>query len=315
MQTEKEQAKGIWYGVSAYAAWGVLPLYWKLLQAVPAQEILAHRILWSFIFVSALLAFNGGLRPVLQVFRNKRDFFLICVSGCLISLNWFTYIWAVNSGQVIEASMGYYINPLVVVLLGVCVLKERLTRWQTLAIALAAAGVMMITVQYGRVPFVALILAFTFALYGLAKKLIQVDSLTGLALETMIVMPVALIYILTREIQGVGALGLVSPATAMILLGSGIATATPLLLFAKGVRLIRFSTVGFLQYLAPTLSLILGVFVFKESFSAGHMLSFGFIWAGLLIFLLSNIGLIREPAPVMLPVVAEAALPAEQDHL
>jgi chloramphenicol-sensitive protein RarD len=313
METEQTQdVIGIWYSVMAYMAWGVLPLYWKLLNMVPALEILAHRILWSFLFVIILLLATGGWKTLRSTFNNKRDFLFVCLGGCFVSINWFTYIWAVNSNQVIEASMGYYINPLVVVLLGVTVLKEKLTRWQGVAIALAAMGVIVLTVQYGRVPIIALVLAGSFSIYGLIKKMIHVDPVTGLALETLIVMPAALIYILTKEVQGTGALGHISPWTTIILFGSGIATAAPLLLFSKGVQRIKFSTIGFLQYMTPTITLILGIFVFKEYFSVTHFISFGFIWAGLIIYLVSNIGALRGAGPrandsPLLPMMAEVS--------
>jgi chloramphenicol-sensitive protein RarD len=293
-QTPENDPAGIWYGILAYTAWGVLPLYWKLLNVVPALEILAHRIIWSFVFVCLILLLTGGWQTLLTVIQNKKNLMFLFLCGFLISLNWFTYIWAVNSNHVIEASMGYYINPLVVVLLGVVVLKEKLTRLQGMAIFLAAIGVLVMTVQYGRVPWIALILAGSFALYGLSKKLIMVDSLTGLALETIIVMPIALLYIISQQAQGTGALGRVPVQTALILCGSGIVTATPLLWFAKGAQKVRLTVLGFLQYIAPTISLLLGIFVFKEYFSAIHFIGFSFIWAGLLIFIVSNLGVMHK---------------------
>lgn len=280
---------GVWFGILAYTAWGVLPLYWKLLNLVPALEILSHRILWSFIFIWLIILVTGGWQFVGNAFADKKNILLIFLSGILISINWFTYIWAVNSNHVIEASMGYYINPLVVVLLSVVVIKERLNRWQGIAIILAATGVMIMTVQYGRIPWVSLVLASSFALYGLLKKLVKVDSMTGLALETSIIMPIALAYIISKEVQGVGALGVNPIATSLLLVGSGIVTAVPLLWFGMGTQKIKLSMMGFLQYIAPTISLILGVFVFKEHFPPAHLISFGFIWAGLLVFAVSNI--------------------------
>lgn len=285
---------GVIYGILAYTAWGILPLYWKLLNIVPALEILAHRIIWSFVFVGVLLIASGGWQTLLTVVKNKKNLFFLFVCGFLISLNWFTYIWAVNSNHVIEASMGYYINPLVVVLLGVVVLKEKLTRWQGLAIFLASVGVLILTVQYGQVPWVALILASTFALYGLSKKLIKVDYISGLALETIIVMPIALVYIITQQTQGIGSVGRVPFQTTFILFGSGIVTAIPLLWFAKGAQKVKLTIMGFLQYIAPTISLLLGIFVFKEYFSAIHFISFSFIWAGLAIFIMTNLSALHK---------------------
>ena len=280
---------GILYGVLAYTVWGVLPLYWKLLHVVPALEILSHRIIWSFVFVSLILCYTRGWQRVVTVIRDTKNLIYLFLCGFLISSNWFTYIWAVNSGYVIEASMGYYINPLVVFLLGVLILKEKLTHWQVLAIGLAAAGVMVMTIHYGRFPWIALTLAVTFAFYGLSKKLIQVDSLTGIALETAVVTPIALIYIINRQIHGIGAIGSIPLPATLILFGAGIVTATPLLWFAIGAKRVRFTVLGFLQYIAPTISLLAGVFIIKEKFTPTHLVSFTLIWLGLLIFIVFNL--------------------------
>lgn len=298
MDTQKTAAAnatlGFWYGVLAYITWGVLPLYWKLLQAVPALEILAHRIFWSFIFMALYLLCSAGRRSLAGIFSHRKKLLFIFLCGIIISLNWYTFIYAVNSDQVIEASMGYYINPLVVVFLGVVVLKEKLNRWQGLSIIMAATGVMIITLQYGKVPWIALFLAVSFALYGLTKKLVGADPITGLALETLIVMPVALFYIVSREASGVGALAAGPWLTGLILAGAGVVTAMPLLWYARGVQLSQFSMMGFLQFIAPTISLLLGIFVFKEYFSFTHVISFCFIWAALLIFTLANLGVLKH---------------------
>ncbi len=291
---------GIWYGVVAYTLWGVLPLYWKLLINVPPLEILAHRIIWSFIFMVLIVVGSGGGKALIAFLSDKKRLFYMFLCGFIISINWFTYIYAVNTNHVIEASMGYFINPLVVVLLGVSVLKEKLSRWQLTALILAAVGVLIVTVQYGRIPWIAIFLASTFALYGLIKKMARVDSITGLTLETFIVMPIALLFLLTLESQGTGAMGAAPLATKLLLAGAGIVTATPLLLFARGVERTTFSMMGFLQYIAPSITLLLGIFVFKEYFSTTHLISFCFIWAALVIFTLANIGLLKEPRQIVL---------------
>jgi chloramphenicol-sensitive protein RarD len=301
---------GIWYGVLAYTAWGVLPLSWKLLQAVPALEILAHRILWSFIFLGTILLITRGWQTMIAVLANRKKLVIIFLCGVLISFNWLTFIFAVNSNQVIEVSMGYYINPLVTVLLAVLVLKERLSRWQVISLVLAAVGVLIITLQYGKVPWIALILAGTFALYGLTKKIVGIDPVTGLTLETLIVMPVALIYIVNMEISGVGSLGSVPFHTQLILAGSGIATAMPLLGFARGLHKNNLSMMGFLQYITPTINLLLAISVFKEYFSISHLVSFGFIWVALIIFTLANLGVLRDLKPAK-PAKADAIEAAE----
>ncbi len=291
---------GIWYGIVAYSLWGILPLYWKLLITVPPLQILAHRIIWSFIFMIMILVGTRGGKALTAVLADKKRLFFMFLCGFIISVNWFTYIYAVNTNHVIEASMGYFINPLVVVLLGVTVLKEKLSRWQLVALILAAVGVLIITTQYGRVPWIAIFLATTFAAYGLIKKMAKVDSITGLTLETFIVMPIALLYLLSLEAQGSGAMGTASPAIRLILAGAGIITAIPLIFFARGVEKTTFSMMGFLQYIAPTLTLLLGIFVFREYFSTVHLISFCFIWAALIIFTLANVGLLKEPQQILL---------------
>ncbi len=294
-QIISENTAGVFYGFSAFVLWGLLPLYWKLLEAVPAVEILAHRIFWSFLVVTLVVMITGGWKTLFYSLANRKKLMLIFSCGFIISLNWFTYIYAVNSGFVIEASMGYYINPLVVVLLGVTVFREKLGRWQLAALLLATAGVLIITLQYGRVPWIALLLAGTFAAYGLIKKIIRLDPVSGLILETFIVMPVALLYIVSLERTGAGALGAMPFQTALILAGTGIITATPLFLYARGIEKTTFSMMGFLQYIAPTINLLLGIFVFREFFSLAHLVSFCFIWVALIIFTLANVGLLKEP--------------------
>ncbi len=290
----EQNRQGIWYGFSAFTIWGVLPLYWKLLQVVPSLEILFHRILWSFVFLALALLMSRDWHSVHLVLQRPKKLLLIFTAGVLVSLNWYTYIYAVNSDQVIEASMGYFINPLVVVLMGVTVFKEKLSRWQLVAICLAFIGVLVVTVQFGRVPWIALLLAFSFALYGMVKKIVSVDAMTGLTLETFIVMPIALFLIVRLETAGSGSFLSVSPFISITLAGTGIITAIPLLLYAKGIGKTTFSMMGFLQYIAPSIQLLLGIFVFKEPFSAVQFISFCFIWAGLAVFTLANLGLLKE---------------------
>ncbi|MFZ5942632.1 MAG: EamA family transporter RarD [Bacillota bacterium] len=294
MNRSKDETTGIIYGVLAYTVWGILPLYWKLLNSVASYEILAHRIFWSFIFVAVLLYFSSDWEKMKQLLSNRKNIAVISLCSIIVTINWGIYIWAVNSNQVIEASMGYYINPLVVFLFSVTILKERLNKWQVAAILLAGAGVLIITLEYGKVPWIALGLALSFALYGLIKKLLKVDSLVGLALETAVIAPFAFSFIIMRQVQGAGALGSVPIPTVILLVGSGIATATPLLWFAQATQRVKFSTIGFLQYIAPTLSLLLGVVVFKEPFMGTHLLSFSLIWLALIIYSLSNSSLLGK---------------------
>ena len=294
----KKNKAGMLYGAFSFVLWGVLPLYWKLLQAVPPLEILYHRIFWSFIIMVAVVFLSKKWESMVDIFFDVRKLIPVFLCGILISINWYIYIYAVNTDQVIEASMGYYMNPLVMVMLGVTVFKERLNRWQLSAIVLAALGVIIVTAQYGRVPWIALVLACSFAIYGLVKKMVAVDSIIGLTMETLIVMPVALFFIIKLETGGTGTFVTAPFALSLILAGSGIVTATPLLLYARGIEKTTFSMIGFLQYIAPSINLFLGIFVFKEHFTLSHLISFCFIWAGLVIFTMSNVGILKESLPV-----------------
>ncbi|SET09170.1 chloramphenicol-sensitive protein RarD [Natronincola peptidivorans] len=291
---ENRRFIGVLLVVGAFIIWGFLPLYWKLLQAIPADEILAHRILWSCVFLFFVLLYKKRLASIKEVFGNKKNVVLVTLCAITISINWFLYIWAVNSNYLVEASMGYYINPLVVVTLAMVVLKEKLNAWQITAIALAAVGVLIITLQYGEIPWIALTLAVSFGLYGLLKKLVQVDSITGLMLETIMLMPIALGYVLFKEFNGTGALTVIPTTTLLILTLAGVATATPLLMFSEAAKRVPLSMMGFAQYIAPTISLFLGVFVYKEAFTKVHFFSFGFIWLGLLIYSYSQAKALRK---------------------
>ncbi|MEH6892206.1 EamA family transporter RarD [Bacillus sp. JJ864] len=282
------QKKGMIYAISAYMMWGILPLYWKLVDKVPAEEILAHRIVWAFVFMLFVLfiskRFGQFTNEFVQLFKRPKLFMSLTIASILISGNWFVYIWAVNHNHVIEASLGYYINPLVSILLGTLVLKEKLNFWQYIAVGLAAFGVAILTVRYGSIPWIAISLACTFGLYGLSKKLLDYDSMIGLTMETMLVTPIALVYLGMLGAEGISSFGTVSITSTLLLAGAGIVTALPLLYFAKGTKLIPLSMVGFLQYIAPTISLVLGIFVFHEHFTTAHMTAFFFIWIALFIF-------------------------------
>lgn len=284
----ESQKKGIVYAAGAYMMWGILPVYWKLLDVVSAEEILAHRIIWAFLFMLFVLIVAGRFREFIRefvnLFKRPKLFMSLTIASILISGNWFVYIWAVNHNHVIEASLGYYINPLVSILLGTVVLKEKLNFWQYVAVGLAFIGVMILTFRYGAIPWIALSLALTFALYGLSKKMLNYDAMIGLTMETMIVTPIALVYVFILSSKGIVSFGTVSFAATLLLMGAGVVTAIPLLYFAKGTKLIPLYMVGFLQYIAPTISLFLALFVFHEHFTAAHMTAFVFIWFALLVF-------------------------------
>lgn len=280
---EHERKLGIFYTAAAYLMWGILPLYWKLLDNYAAAEILAHRIVWSFVFMIGLLVvtkqFSLFRAQVVGMWKQPKRAIGVIASACLISANWFIYIWAVNHNHIVEASLGYYINPLFSVALGMIVLKERLNIWQWTSFFLALCGVFIITFQYGKFPFVALSLALSFAFYGLTKKLASFEAAIGLTFETMVVMPISLVYLLVHS----------EPLSfsnwqTVLLVGAGPATALPLLYFAKGAKRISLTMVGFLQYLSPTLSLMLGVFLFHEAFTKAHLYAFSCIWLALIVF-------------------------------
>jgi chloramphenicol-sensitive protein RarD len=296
--TQTSLTSGYWYAIAAYTSWGLLPLYWKQLQHVPAIEILAHRVLWSMILVSIVLLIVKRWVQVKEVLSHRTNRLSVAISGFLISANWFIYIWAINSGHVIDTSLGYYINPLLSIILGMVILKEKLNFWQSIAVLFAALGVAILTVQIGTIPWVAVSLALSFALYGLAKKLAKnIDPLVGLLLETAMVVPIALVYLSFMEVSGEGALGSSTFIHLVLLIGSGLATALPLLWFAQAAKRLPLSTVGIFQYLSPTITLFLGIFLYGETFTPIHLLSFGLIWFALALYTLSRFKFMEELQP------------------
>lgn len=275
--------KGILSGIGAYLIWGFLPIYWKLLNEVPAVQIVAHRLIWSLLLlVIVVTALRGWrhLRPAL----NGRTLLIFILATTLLSVNWLVYIWAVNQGMVVETSLGYFINPLVNVLLGVVFLRERLTPSRWIPVGLATIGVLYLTWSYGSIPWVALVLAFSFGLYGFLKKLSPLRSLYGLTFETAIAFLPALAYLLVVESQGAGAFGHLSWLPTLLLILSGVVTAVPLLLFASAAQAIPLSTLGLLQYLAPTFQFLIGVLLYHEPFTPGRLVGFSIIWLALIIF-------------------------------
>ncbi len=283
---DTRRRQGIAYTAVAFFTWGVLPFYWKALGEVPALEILAHRILWSFLFITVVLVIQKKVyvKRLLHDGNTRRA--LLLTSG-LIGLNWFTYVYAVNSERIVEASMGYYINPILSVFLGIIILKERLNLLQLVAFLLACAGVVYLTLDYGRFPWISVLLACAFALYGLFKKTTDVDSMPGLMIETMLLAPIALFIVIYQTLTGRGALFSVSLGSDLLLIGAGVVTTMPLYWFAQGTKRIRLSSVGFLQYIAPSLMLLIGVFVYNETFTSAHLISFGLVWCGLVLYTIS----------------------------
>ena len=276
---------GVAATVGAFVVWGLFPLYWRLLERVPSLQIIAHRIVWSALLVAGWLAATQGLRWWKALAVRPRVLPTLALTSVLIAFNWGLYIWAVNAGHVVETSLGYFINPLVTVALGVVVLRERLRRPQWIAVACAAAGVAWLTWSAGSPPWIALGLAGSFALYGLVRKLVPVDAVAGLGVESLFMFLPALAYVLWAEAgHGGGFIGGWSLGTQLLLVFSGVVSAVPLVAFAYGVRRIPLSLVGLLQYIGPTLQLLLGVWFFREPFTAVHALGFGAIWLGLAIF-------------------------------
>ena len=285
--------QGIFFGLAAYVLWGILPVYWKALELVSPFEILSSRFMWSCVFVFLLIIFQKKwplfTKEVKHVFSNVKTGAAMIAAGITISFNWGTFIWAVNNGHIVETSMGYYINPLISILFAVVFLRERLDKMQLAAITCAFIGVANMVYSFGKIPWVSLTLAFTFALYGLLKKILPVSALTSIMLETLLITPLALVYEYSLWQQGVSFYASGNLQVIMMLTGAGVVTAIPLLLFTAGARLLPLKIIGFLQYISPTLTLLIGVFVYNEAFTASHLLAFGWIWAALLLFIVSQL--------------------------
>jgi chloramphenicol-sensitive protein RarD len=275
---------GLAAAVSAFAIWGVFPLYLKPLSSVPALQVMSHRIVWCCLVVFAWLALRGEAGAVRTALANAGTRRRLMASSVFISVNWLVYVWAVANGHVIEASLGYFINPLFSVVLGVFVLGEQLNRAQWAAVGLAAAGVLFLAVVAGHAPWIALVLAFSFGMYGLIRKVVDVEAVPGLATETLLLSPFALAFLAWSQWQGTGALGHSSVTVDVLLVGSGLVTAMPLALFAYGARRIPLSMVGIVQYIGPTIQFLIGVLVFHEAFPRARAIGFAMIWAALAIY-------------------------------
>jgi len=281
----REARQGLWFAIASFVLWGLMPLYWHLLKVVPSLQIVAHRVIWSALLVVAWLLWTRGHGWLRAALARPRAAWMLALSGLLICFNWSLYIWAVNAGHVVESSLGYFINPLLNVLLGVVLLHERLSRAQWISVALAAAGVAWLTFQFGEPPWIAICLALSFALYGLLRKLLAIDAVAGLGVESLYLFVPALIGLLWFESQGQGGFFTAWGAgvDALLIFG-GALTALPLIGFAYAVRRVNLSTVGLIQYIAPTLQFLTGVFVFHEAFDRNRLIGFAFIWAALAIY-------------------------------
>lgn len=293
--------QGIWYGLGAYALWGLFPIYWKLFQHVPALQVLAHRIGWSFL-VLALLTAGAGRRspPVWPWALPARTAAVYAGAALVISVNWFLYIWAVNAGFVVETSLGYFMNPLVNVVLGVVLFGERLRRVQWAAVGIAAAGVLYLAGVYGSLPWLALGLAVSFGLYGAAKKKAPLGALAGLTAETAVLVVPAALYLAWTDASGRGAFLRTGIGTDLLLASGGLITVVPLLFFAAGVRRVPLSVMGILQYIAPTIQLLIGVLLFGEPFTRTQAIGFAFVWVALAVFTIDAVR-VRGRQPLSAP--------------
>ena len=280
---------GILAAIGAYVLWGLLLIYWKSVQTVPPLEVLCHRTAWSLLFLLFLLIWSKRWQWLRQASKSPVTLITFLITSSILGLNWFVYIWAVNADHILDASLGYFVNPLISVLLGTIFLKERLRPWQWVAIGIALCGVVFLTLGYGAFPWIALTLATTFGFYGLLRKTASLEALEGLALETAVLSVPALAYLVYLELTGAASFGHTATATDVLLAFTGIATALPLLLFAYAARKVTLATVGVLQYIAPTLQFLLGVWVYGETFAATRMIGFGAVWIALVLYSLEGV--------------------------
>lgn len=284
MPQHDERLRGVLCAASAFIWWGLTPIYFNAIDYISVMEVLASRIVWTVIFLLALIVCLGRLESFREILRNPKIFALLALNGAILSLNWWVFTWAVTHNQILETSLGYFINPLFSVLLGVLFLRERLRPGQQLAVLLAAIGVLYIVIDHGRLPWVSLCLPVTFGFYGFVRKQLAVDPLSGLLTEMLVILPIGIGYTVMLAQNGTGHFGLGHGIDSALLILVGPLTIFPLTMFAAGARRINLSTIGFLQYLAPSLNFILAVFIYREEFGHAQMVTFFFIWCSLAIF-------------------------------
>lgn len=291
MKEVEQTKKGLTNGITAYIIWGLLPIYWKFLESYDAFIVFSHRIIWSFIFMLFLLfitkQWKSFAKEWRRVTKHKQTFTLLFFIALLISVNWIMFIWAVQNGYVIQSSLGYYMNPLINILLGVLFLKEKLSTAQITACILAFIAVAFLTIYYGVFPWISLTLAFSFGMYGLLKKIANMHAVYSLAIETIFIVPFVIIYFIWTD-KAIVIWNQDMITENILLTFSGIATAVPLLLFGSAIKYVTYTTMGFLQYIAPTLMLIIGVFFYKETFTYAHAITFSLIWFALLLYMFTN---------------------------
>lgn len=286
-----DSPRGFAYAMAAYLCWGLLPLYMKALSHIPATEVIAHRVLWSLPIAAAVLLWQRRSDDVRAALRSPRLLAMAGLTAALISVNWLTYVWAVGNGHALDAALGYYINPLFSVLLGMLFLGEKLTRLKMLSVALALSAVVILTVQAGKLPVVAVLLILSWGLYAYFKKSLPLGPNQGFTLEVLILTPFAAAFLLWRQVTGQGAWGDGSLFDVVMLLGCGPVTAIPLLFYANGAKLLRLSTIGVLQYTTPTMIFLIAVWMFNEPFGTARMIAFPLIWSALAVY---TVALLRE---------------------
>lgn len=291
--TNRDTPEGLAFAISAYVLWGFLPLYMKLAAHIGAAEVVAHRVIWSVPVAGLLLVVLGRTRDIKLVFRSPRMLAMGLLTATLVTFNWGIYVWAISTGQAVEAALGYYINPLFSIFLGRVLLGESLNRAQTVAIGLAVVAVAILAVETGSLPWAALALTVSWGFYAFFKKALPIGPNQGFLLEVLILLPLALAYIAWLSAQGEGHF-LASASDTWLLLGMGLVTAVPLLVYANGAKLLRLSTIGILQYIAPTMIFLIAVFVFEEPFGRAHMIAFPLIWAALVIYSASMLRAMRR---------------------
>jgi len=303
--TKHEERSGLIAGFAAFITWGLIPVYWKLLKTIRADEIIAHRFIWTTLFLVVLLTWQRRWPEVQEAARFRRTLLYCLASGLAVSINWLVFIWAVNVGRVVETSLGYFMTPLVNVLFGAIFLRERLTRLQLISVLLALFGVLNLTLGYGKFPWIAIVLCVSFGIYGLLRKKSGTRPIPGLFLETTLLTPLALLYLLHLQHAGTLTFGPAHWPLALLLVSTGIVTGLPLVWFGHAARHLRMTTLGFLQYISPTGSFLLGVFLYHEPFTRNHLITFSLIWTALAIFTADAVhrwhsGRDRPPATVPL---------------
>ena len=280
----KQERSALISGIAAFGFWGVIPIYWKFMASVPAPQILAHRVVWTAIFLVALLSWNNQWSEVLGAFKSRRAMLYCLASGASISLNWLVFIWAVNANHVLETSLGYFMTPLVNVLFGAVFLRERLSRLQLASVLLATVAVLILTLGYGRFPWIAVVLAVSFGLYGLLRKVSGTAATPGLFIETILMVPIAVIFLLVQQLHGTLFFGAPNWTASVLLLTTGVVTGLPLVWFGYAARHLRLTTLGFLQYIAPSCTFFLSIYLYNEPFTRAHLVTFALIWIALAIF-------------------------------